>query len=77
MVARIDWLNVCIDNLVAGKQPPPPERWGKSGSIRNKDVDLLRAASCLAGLRPSASELDPGFISQARQKFLAEMAIEE
>jgi len=72
MVARIDWLNNCIDRMLAGKRPPTPEHWGVTDCIMSKDVDLLRYAAELASLRPAASEPDPLFIAQARTRMLAE-----
>jgi hypothetical protein len=76
MVARIDWLNNCIDRMLAGKRPPTPERWGVKDCIMSKDVDLLRHAAELASLRPGASEPDPLFIAQTRTRMLAEAANE-
>jgi hypothetical protein len=72
MLARIEWLNDCIDRMLVGKRPTTPERWGMRDSIMNKDVDLLRQAAQFASLRPGASEPDPLFISEVRKRILAE-----
>jgi hypothetical protein len=77
MLARIDWLNNCIDRMLAGKKPPTPERWGVRDCIMSKDVDLLRQGAQFASLRPGASEPDPLFISQTRMRILAEAASQE
>ena len=77
MVARIDWLNNCLDRMIEGKRPDTPEKWGRHSSIVSKDVDLLRMAANFMSLRADASEPDAEFMAQARRRIVAEAASAE
>ena len=72
MVARIDWLNDSIERMLAGKSPIAPSQWQSAERIIERDVALLEQAASLNSLRPGASDPDPRFMVQLRDRIALE-----
>jgi len=72
MVARIDWLNACVDSMIAGKRPPLPRQLRAGNRIIGKDIELLKQSAQLVSLRPEASQPDALFVSRLREVMLEE-----
>jgi hypothetical protein len=77
MVARLDWLNDGIERMLAARSPRTPEEWGTHGSLRARDVDLLRTAAQLMALRQTQCTPTESFVERLRVRMTEEARYSE